>query len=277
MKCHEIQEMILDGEWTSIKLDEARKILDHMENCESCRSSLTEYDHIRSCLQASVQEESLPPGGCDAFEKRLNHVKNRSYSGWMMSGLVAAGLVLAFLGGHFWDRIADLPKKSMVIAQEQLDRKDISDQVSVFHQVSDVFEGRAGWVVQAKDTTDVGVVSKPIHSAKELLLLRLTISRQRNIVSQADLVIVPGQTAKLRVPFENGENLYYRISTTEGEPTGLRISAEVEKPGQSGEVLAALGTTLQIKPGDVRSAGQMVTSSGGNELTVAFSKAGLSE
>jgi hypothetical protein len=277
MKCHEIQEKILDGEWTSTKLDEARKILDHMDNCERCRGSLVDYDRIRNCLQEPMQEETQPIGGWDAFEKRLSHTPNRR-NGWVVSGLVAAGMLLAFLGGRFWDRLSESPIRTIVNVEDQFSPRDVSEQVAVFHHVSEVFDGKASWVVQAKGTTDVGVVSESMKATRELLLLRLAMSRKGRTVSKADLVIVPGQAAKLSVPFENGQNLNYRISTSIGEPTGLRIWAELEqRPGQSGEVVAALATTLQIKPGEIRSAGQMVTSSGENELTVAFSKAEVSE
>ena len=63
MTCHEIQEKILDGEWSSVKLDEAGKILEHMDNCESCRESLADYDRIRNCLRESVPQETQPIGG----------------------------------------------------------------------------------------------------------------------------------------------------------------------------------------------------------------------
>ena len=171
--------------------------------------------------------------GGDTFERRLSHTPGRR-NGWIVSGLMAASILLAFLGGRFWDRPGDSPVKTIANLQDQFSRKDISEQVAVFHQVSEVFDGKASWIVQAKGTTDVGVVSGAMPAPRELLLLRLAMSRSGRTVSKSDLVIVPGQSAKLSVPFENGQNLNYRISTTNSEPTGLRIWAELERPGQVG-------------------------------------------
>ncbi len=268
-------QKILDCNWDEIQLREAGTILDHLRQCEQCRTALADYDQIRSVLKVS-ENEGEPNGGWLALENHLFPLRKMTPSlRWISKITLAASLffVLGFGGGYWW--FTQKPENSGVFARgpAQLSTKDINQQVAMFDQISRIYEGKAGWVAVSDKTSDVGVISDKVLSRPQLLLLRLTMSQKKTVVSQADLVIIPGQTAELRVPFFNDQALKYRIRTSSSEPTNLTVWVEVEKPNQDGEVIAALATTLHISSGEVRSAGQMVTSTGGYDLKIAFSKA----
>ena len=78
---------------------------------------------------------------------------------------------------------------------------ELPTDVSAFEQVSKVFDGRAGWVLVSGDASDMGSLPGPIAAPRKVLLLRLSTSPGVEDVSEADLMIIPGQTANLKVPF----------------------------------------------------------------------------
>lgn len=153
---------------------------------------------------------------------------------------------------------------------------EVAQQAGAFEQVQQVFDHRAKWLLVANGDSDLGLSEEPLASAHDtnmhILLLRLTMLHQNQVVSTADLAIVPGQSAKLNVPLSGGNSLRYEIGTSEQEPTRLSLWVELQTP-HGGETLAALATTLQLHPDEKASAGQLVTSSGRYELKVAFSRA----
>ena len=145
----------------------------------------------------------------------------------------------------------------------------------MFANVAEVFEGRARWVATAEDDPDLGLAATPIRPAAKVVLMRLVMSHGRKIVSDANLVIVPGESATLTVPFAEGRKLRYRVDTSRQEPRTLSVWAELQRADGDDQPLAALGTTLRPQGNQVLPAGRMVTSSGGYELEIAFSEAQL--
>jgi hypothetical protein len=121
--------------------------------------------------------------------------------------------------------------------------------------------------------SDMGLASQPIARDARILLLRLAMVRGDNVVSRTDLAIVPGQSAILTVPFQQGRTLRYQIGTTTNEPTRMSIWVEVQTPA-GGETLAALATQLDAEPGHAVSAGRLTTAAGMYELQVDFARAG---
>jgi hypothetical protein len=118
----------------------------------------------------------------------------------------------------------------------------------------------------------MGVSDAAIDSDEKLLLLRLTMLRAGKIISNADLIIVAGQSARLTVPLGEGVNVEYAIGTSADEPSRLSIWAQLMTP-QGRQSLAALATSLQVKSGEKYNAGTMVTSAGGYDLKIAFRRA----
>jgi endonuclease/exonuclease/phosphatase family metal-dependent hydrolase len=107
-----------------------------------------------------------------------------------------------------------------------------------------------------------------------VLLLRLTLMHGRTIASDADLLVIPGQTANLKLPLKGGQTLHYRIGTSTDEPTRLSLWLEVQTP-LGGQPIAALSTHLQLEPGQGVTAGQLATSAGDYELKIAFAREDL--
>jgi len=102
-----------------------------------------------------------------------------------------------------------------------------------------------------------------------VLLLRLTVTHGGQLASDADLLVIPGQTANLTVPMQGGQSLKYRIGTSADEPTRLTVWLEVSTP-HGGEALGALSTNLDMDPGQKVTAGQLATTAGEYELKIAL-------
>jgi hypothetical protein len=151
----------------------------------------------------------------------------------------------------------------------------VNHEADAFVQVSQVFDGRASWMLMSNAASDVGVSTEAVSArAKDVLLLRLTLTRSGAVASDADLLVVPGQTANLSVPLQADQTLHYRIGTSTDEPTRLSIWLEVRTP--TGDApLAALATNLRMQPGEHTTAGLLSTTAGQYELRIAFSRAEL--
>jgi len=54
------------------------------------------------------------------------------------------------------------------------------------------------------------------RGAAKVLLLRLRVTRGSAVLSNADLLVIPGQSANLTVPLKGGHSLHYRIGTSTG-------------------------------------------------------------
>jgi hypothetical protein len=150
----------------------------------------------------------------------------------------------------------------------------LNHEVSAFDQVSKVFDGRASWMLVSDEASDVGVAPQVVSAAHQVLLLRLTLTLGGRIASEADLLVVPGQSANLTVPLAGENSLHYRIGTSADEPTHLSVVLEVNTP-QGGQPLAGLSTNLRVEPGQNVTAGQLSTSDGEYELRIGFARAAL--
>jgi hypothetical protein len=152
---------------------------------------------------------------------------------------------------------------------------EVAQQVQAFDEVSRVFDRKASWILLANGSSDMGLSSEPVIDQK-LLLLRLVMSHAGAAISTADLVIVPGQKADLTVPVGRGQSLHYQVATSVRDPNRLSLWAELQTP-QGDRPLASLATTLDLRPGEKLTAGQLVTSAGPYELSIAFSRSALPE
>jgi hypothetical protein len=151
---------------------------------------------------------------------------------------------------------------------------DMEQEVGVFATVSETFAGRTSWVAMGDRAAELGLMPAPSQHRK-VILLRLMVSEGDQPRSRTDLVIVPGQHASLDVPFEHGLVLRYDIATTADRDRRLSLWAEVRAPNGDGETLAALATQLRPLPGQLLSAGCLVTSSRGYNLGIVFQEQDL--
>ena len=288
MSCESYRQLLLD-----LGLDEAARkrtaaILAHGETCPECREAARDLDRVRAALQ-TFQTDAEPTGGWAAFEQRLAANPPRPITprwSWRAPLMgIAASLLIAGVSfqlgrmlttGHPEPVAVAMPgpafPESNAFAPAQLNH-----EVKAFDQVSKVFDGHASWMLVSNDASDVGIASHPVSAtARHVLLLRLTVTRGGQIASDADVLVIPGQTANLNVPLSEGNSLHYRIGTSTGEPTRLGILLELNT-SHGGEPLAALSTQLQMQPGQKLTAGQLATSAGDYELKIGFARADLPE
>jgi hypothetical protein len=284
--CEEIREFCLECEWPDGDLQRALEAMAHLQSCPACAAAAAEFSRMRSVLKN--ENTGAPSGGWSAFEKRLLetavHRAKPARWGWLA---IAASVLIAMGGygvGRWTNRpiLATLPPAgteasgSVQGATGALSQADIDGRVKAFHEISGVFENRAAWLLVGDNTSDMGVSNGAINHETQVYLLRLTMLKSKKVISTADLVILPGQAASLTVPTDESSSLRYRIRTSEDQPTRLMISSQLMTP-KGAEVVAALETTLQIKPGQKLSAGNMVTTSGDYELQIAFGRSELGQ
>jgi hypothetical protein len=175
------------------------------------------------------------------------------------------------------DPLAPSPDSRTVALRQavQWTNADMERDVGVFKNVSETFEGRTSWVAMDSQAVELGLMPAPSQH-RNVLLLRLIISKGDQPRTRTDLVIVPGQNASLDLPFEHGLVLRYHVAATADRDCRLSLSAELRTPHGDGETLAALATQLRPVPGQLLNAGRMVTSSGGYNLEIAFQEKNLS-
>ena len=284
----QIQRAILDGDWTEAKLNEAQRILDHLEAAPDDRDALRQYDALRSALACTDDDAVAPPGGWQALETSwrdrraapgaLQTEPRAAVHRWLSwPAAMAAAIVLAAAG---WSivllRNPGRDDVTRLAAGASLNfihsKEEIQQDVRAFEDTQDVYDQRARWVAATSAAADVGLAESPIAIADRLLLLRLTMLRGKNVIAQANLTIVPGQEADLTVPSNTGLAVRFQIATTRDEPTRLTVWTDVRVPGGQDQTLAALATDLRFEPRKVVTAGQWATSTGKYRLEVGFSE-----
>lgn len=291
MSCQSVQQSVLEFGWDAAARGRAAEILDHIRSCPVCQERLKLYDRITDALFTPEAVGAEPPGGWVAFQRRLSDatpVASRRITLRLRPvGAIAASIgivVAAFMLGQTASRPDLKPIALMPSSRTSPDERptfaprQISEDVEAFNQVSQVFDGRASWMLVANGASDVGVENQPVLAgAGDVLLLRLTTTRAGKVASDADLLVVPGQTANLTVPLNSGgHSLHYRIGTSSGEPTRLAVWLDINTK-QGGQPLAALATNLDVEPGQTVTAGQLATSAGEYEFTIEFVRARLPE
>ncbi len=284
MTCESIRETLLELGWGAADRERAARALKHLETCAQCREAIGDFDVFRDAFD-SPGDQATPQGGWDAFEDRLEARALATGHSWRWPMAIAAS-VLIVAGAFEFGRLQggrSAPASGLAMtgatsrpreSDASFTPGDITHEVSAFHEVSQVLEGRAGWILVSDRASDVGVADRAVDADK-VLLLRFSLLAGGEKVSEADLVAIPGQTANLTVPLENGTSLHYRVGTSIDEPTHLSLWAEIRKPTGS-EPLAALSTDLRLQSGEKRTAGELSTVSGKYVLNVGFARARLS-
>jgi hypothetical protein len=249
-------------------------------------------------------QEAAPAGGWDAFEKRLNGAitkaardsrndSSRRGGGGSMriwwGGALAASILLAcgafFVGRHAAPSSGTSPQVAETPANRPaLAASDVTRQVRAFREINQVFDGRARWVVLSEGDSDVGLihssenpasrpgVAEPAGGSRKLLLVRLSLKQGTSVVSDVDVVVVPGTTAIVNLPTSAGQTLRYRLDTSAADPMQMTVRMEVPQDANTGAA-AVLGTTLRLQPFQDAIAGQVMTPHGAFELNVAAASA----
>jgi hypothetical protein len=279
--CENVREFLGESDWDEPARRRVAEVLEHLKACPECAAAAADFDRIRSILQTAAP--GIPEGGWSAMEARLFDATAHRRLRWpSLSALATAALLLIAIGYGIGLATSNrtAATRSPSIAENRntpgtsdsvavYPQSDAAQDAKAFHEVSDVFEHRAAWLLVGDKTSDMGLSDQAMNGQQKVLLLRLTMLESGKTLSSADLAIVPGQSANLVVPGDGHKTLHYRISTTAEQPTRLTISTQLTSP-RGAEVLAALATTLSVEPGQRLSAGNMVTSSGDYELQIAF-------
>jgi hypothetical protein len=284
LTCQVVREGLLECDWTADQRERMLALLAHASECRSCAAAMQEFDSIRAVLQPATSTPE-PTGGWERFEQDLQTVcaasmrPARLWRGWAL----AASLAVAAVGWGLYGLGARQtgPTSRAAgngdLAALQITPQEAQQQANVFQEVTQAFDQRTTWMLLSDRQTGLGLADDPVDAPRRLILLRLTVLRADTVISSADLVVVPGQTAQLDVPFEPAQQLHYVIGTSSGDQTSLSIWAEVRKPDGGHETLAALATNLQAQVGKVLDAGQLVTSTGKYQFKIVYSQVALPE
>jgi hypothetical protein len=285
MSCDSFRELLLDFDWDESTRRRAAELLKHMETCRACQDAARDLDRLRAILRTD-SGDIKPDGGWAGLEQRLTASAHPKRPVWRFQiTAIAASLLIATVSFQF-GRLANrsmsstlaVGNASMSVRQPDAPThfrpQEIVHDVSAFGQISKVFDGRASWMLVSDEASDVGLLPHDVAEARKVLLLRLRVTRGSAVLSNADLLVIPGQSANLTVPLKGGHSLHYRIGTSTDEPTRLSVSLELATPNGN-EPLAALSTNLQVEPGQTITAGQLATSAGEYQLKISFAREDL--
>jgi hypothetical protein len=277
MECDSARRVLLEHDLGQAQRVSVRAALEHLDACDACGDAVEDYDRIRESLR-SPDTGIEPEGGWPAFEQRLSQqVVMRSRTVRLMPAALAACITMAVTGwglylwnGHHAQMSGNVvPARLLNLANPS--EQEIVDRMQVFDQVSQVFDHRAGWVLIADHGSDVGVGNPPATNSSALLLVRISISRDGALFSNADLVVVPGQTARTTASEVNGMRLRYEVTTSDTDPTHLRVLAEIQQIGESSpKRVGSLGSDLRVRLGQIVSIGQVVTGAGTYDVNVGL-------
>ena len=299
---------------TSTRRQELRELLTHIEQCPDCRRAAAEYEELLEVLGAGREQTGKmePTGGWVAFEERMQtavaghsqrHEPMTEKSGpweirwrWrvaaalmLAAGLgIAAGIVLRPPGAT---SSVVAPGHPVDAAMVRMTAPELQQHVEAFDNISSVFDRRASWIMLADGgkQSDMGIAPERVDGQASPLVLRMVVrhaggmadaAAQWEVVSQCDLVIVPGQTAELTVNSLDARRLNFRVQTDALNLHRVTLMLELgdsggTRPGEDerGTKTAAgtaprdlprgmLATTLWLEFGNSATVGQIVTSGG---------------
>jgi hypothetical protein len=287
MPCETIREILLDLDLDEAGRERVAAALKHLSECPDCRKAMSDFDALRNAITVPDTDDE-PVGGWAAFEQQLNErtAPRRPAWPWIRTFAIAASGLAVAAAFEFGRLAASQSRHDAALARVETSGLDANDsrftpgdikpEISAFHQVCQVFDGRAGWMVTSKQDSDVGIADSDVDAVGKVLLLRLTVADTDKEVSSADLLVIPGQTARLKIPLSSGSVLHYRITTSADEPTHLTIMLELLTPNGT-EPLAALSTDLRMQPGQRVTAGELCSSSNRYTLKIGFERASLAQ
>jgi hypothetical protein len=237
--------------------------------------------------RAAAERRGATENGPDAI-RRVRHVARR----WLgPAGAVAAALVVG-IGGFALERAhqrsggpsSDAAGSQMVAGTPPVappSPQDVAARMRAFAEVDRVFDGRAKWLLLSGGDPELGLNPSPAADRpasadagrrEDLMLVRLKMLRRGQTVSSADVVIVAGGTATVRLNGTGGPSVRYRLTRpADGGAERVSLRAQIGADGREPE--AALATEVALVPGRVVSAGQLVTPAGNYDLRVSLASA----
>ena len=266
--CDEAREILLDHPLDEVQRRRMTEVLLHVEGCEDCREALRDYDQIRDVL-GSFRSDAGPPDGWAAFEERMTQLRfrHRPHPAGRLWLAIAASVLMGgalFLAGRhtvkpaFRLSVVTPPTTGngtggegmgpLLPADLPFAPKDVPHKLTAFDRATKGLDGCATWLVLlANKPYDVGVAQEPVDQSERVLIVQLTLTRQGIEVSNADLLIVPGKEADLKLPLSQGDWLHYKVGTSVDEPMHLSLWLEVQTPQGRGKALALLETNLRAE------------------------------
>ncbi|MDB5323579.1 MAG: hypothetical protein JWN40_5210 [Phycisphaerales bacterium] len=280
MSCEAVQQTVTDLGFDPATRQRVVEALAHLETCASCRAVVGDCDRIAALLNSTgADDEGVPPAGWDAFEAALlktstaatvDRTPARRWS--RMTLAVAASLVIGLMGLiaglSAWLKVnpnGTAPGAGMAT----LTTAEVSQRTREFTEINRAFDGRAGWVLLAGGQSDLGLAETASAIDLRPLVLRLNLSREGRVVAEADVLIVPGQTADLTIPTISGGSLRCRLATSASDQSALSLRAEL-RAGARQETEALMTTNLRLRGNTTVPAGQLVTRDGEYDLRVLF-------
>ncbi|MEX0885786.1 MAG: hypothetical protein WD009_05025 [Phycisphaeraceae bacterium] len=283
----ELEQWVLERGLTRADIDRAAAIAEHLEHDAAFAEALRDYDRLRELLAEHDQQPAAEPsGGWRAFERRVvagasggAGVAGASAPrrGWWRPALALAAAVALAAGGWWaamlYDASPQVPSHAAEDHRPSYLPEPVYQHVGVFDRMADVFGDRTRWVAFTNGEPALGLSEQPVPDTARLLVLRLTMARNGAVLSQADVVIVPGQRAELELPLRDGQRLRYDLHASDGAPAQLGVWARLEDPAGGEQTLAALATNLRLQSEQVTAAGRLTTQAGDYELTLGFREA----
>ncbi len=288
MSCEQIQRIILDYDWDRAALDRAATVLAHLDACPACREALNEYDALRCMLRLP---ESIPEPDEDELRRPLDGVSARRASRRQIHALAVAlavavlaaagGWVLYFQSRHLALNHAAPPTRRAPDAPTPtfpcLTGTEVNRRTELFRTVSETFGGRTGWVAVTDDAADLGLMPESMASNGKVFLLRIVLFDESKPIASTDLVIRPGQAARLEVGLPSGRFLHYQVATTDAPEPCVSVWAEVRQAGVAGQTLAALAASIRPVSGKAIDVGRMVSTLGIYNLELSFQQEDLTQ
>lgn len=275
MSPENVKHALLHYGWNAEQRRHVAEVLDALEQSAECREAAAEYDRIRKGL--TVNPDGVEPrGGWQAFEDRVCAVgiSSKSWPWLRLISVAALFLAAVWLGRLTASRnqAPHGPLGGTAPSGLEFTAEEVIENLTAFKQIVRMFDGRASWLMVSDEASDLGLAADPGSSSADPLMIRLAIVDDQGIRSSTDLIIIPGQDASLIVPFEGDRQLQYHISTTADDERRLTVWFEVFRPHETREMEAALAVVLSIRPGEMRSAGCVVTPSGDYGLNVSLAR-----
>jgi hypothetical protein len=279
--CDVIQSQILEFGWTHRQREAAQQVLGHIETCDACRHAFDDYATLRAALtpDAADAREPAPIGGWEAFEQRMVATLRRKprFHAWRA---VAAGLLLLITAANGWMLLKHRPDHTPSVALNRHSETVVASDMTpasvaqAFRTVSEVFDGRANWVMLSDRESDLGLADQPEKPA-EVLVLRFVVMRGNTPVSQMHVGVIPGATVRVSVPAAGGEQLQYVIATDAKNHQNISVSLAVESGSKNhaDTGLGSIATTLNMPFGKQTPAGKITTRDGTFDLSLTLERA----
>lgn len=270
-----VKQALLNYGWNADERRHVAEVLHALEQSAECRDAAAAYDRIREGWTVKP-DEAEPRGGWQAFEDRVCAVGASSQSwSWLRLTSVAALLLAAVWLGRLTasrNQAPDGPLGGTAPSGLVFTASEVIENLAAFQQIAQMFDGRASWLMVSDEASDLGLAADPGSSSARPLMIRLAIVDEQGIKSRTDLTIIPGQDATVTVPFEGERRLRYHISTTADDEQRLTVWFEVLGPHETRQMEAVLAAAFDIRPGELRSVGRVVTPSGGYGLNVSLAR-----